>query len=165
MRATLAMFGLLMAWGSAAAEDAPKRELAEILKDIGCKITSTEKVKDNNLFWAEYKRGGRTIVFYSCLSPSKSRIWVNLPLVALDEESAARHPEKLVRLLRLNQEFGPNHFQMSKTDLYLSGSVENRGVENHHIRDLLERLIDNMEDSRRDWEFEWTKPTTSTTKK
>jgi hypothetical protein len=159
MNAVKAMIGVVVFCGAAAADAPPAPDLAKAMSDIGGKVTRTEKVKSGELVWAEYPSRNRKYSMYTGLSGDKERVWVHIQLVRLDEAAAARHPARLARLLALTRDIGPNHFNLaagSKT-LDLSGSIESRDFQNFRLRELIESMIGDLEQTRADWDIDWSK--------
>jgi hypothetical protein len=154
-----AVVGLILATAApAAAQTGGKRDILQVLTDIGCRVTESADGKNSKIHYAEYTRNGRTYFLRACLSPDNSRVWVSLPLKKIDPAAAAANGEALYKLLQLNQDTGPRHFKIQNDMLYLSGAVENRDISNYHVRQLIEALITDLENTRRTWDRDWTRP-------
>ena len=159
---TLAVGLILVAAAPAAAQSDGKRELLTVLEDIGCKVTSSADGKGGKIYYAEYMANGRTYNLEVWLSEDKSRVWVGIPLAKVSPAAAAANADALFKLLELNQDVGPRHFKIIGNTLYLSGAGENRDIANHQVRDLIEKLIADMERTRKHWDRNWAKPVAAT---
>ena len=158
-----AVIGLIM--GSAVpavAQQDSKRELLAVLQDIGCKVTSSADGKNSQIYYAEYTANRRTNHLRICLSEDNSQVWISIPLAKVEPTTAAVNADSLFKLLELNQDVGPSHFKISNNTLYLSGTVNNRDVANHHVREFIESLVSDMERTRKHWDRSWVKPNSAT---
>ncbi|MBA4192108.1 MAG: hypothetical protein C0467_29365 [Planctomycetaceae bacterium] len=158
---TLTMGGMSIT----AAEPGAKRELMDILESIGCKVTSSSKGTVGNVYYAEYTANRRTYHLRACLSEDKSRVWVSCPLAKVSRDDAATNAGALYTLLERTYGIGPRHFKISDGMLYLSGAVENRDVTPHHIRELIEALVADLEKTRGDWDRDWGKRASTASKR
>ncbi len=137
----------------AAPETAPEgvltdQSLKTMLINLG--YTPEEKAgSDSSLFYIKVNRGNLTYNPYICLSPSKTKIWVQTSLGTLGPEDGAR----ALKMLELNFKIGPSHFAYIPADkrVYMFLPMDNRGVTPKLLKDQIEKLLDDCEATKDVW--------------
>jgi hypothetical protein len=127
-----------------------------VLEDIGADVTSSADGKNGKVYVFGYVSSNRVYRLRACPSEGDTRVWVGLPLRAVDRAAAAADAEALFNLLGRNQEVGPRHFKISGGTLLLGGAAENRDVGSARVRQLVEQPIADAERTRKDWDRDWT---------
>jgi hypothetical protein len=129
---------------SAAMTDAQLKEMLELL---GYDVQE-DKSSSNPTYTIKVVRKNLTYTLTVSLSGSKTKLWASSALAELKTEHASQ-PDKLLKLLELNQKIGPSHFYYYDKFkmIYIAKPMDNRGVTakllREHIDELMEQIIAN----------------------
>jgi hypothetical protein len=133
-----------------------EESLKTMLTNLGYAPTESKGSNGNTLFYIKVTRGNTEYSPFVCLSPSKTKIWVQAYLGDMNADEGTR----ALKLLELNLKTGPSHFVYTPADkkVYLFSPRDNRGFTPKDLKEQIETMLDHCESTK---EF-WMKPATTT---
>lgn len=135
--------------------------LETMIKNLGY-TPRLEKFNGSNLYWVDVDRQGIRFSISFQISPNKEKIWAIVSVSDLPNIKTAS-ADRLAKLLELNDTIGPCYFRYSAANkrLYMTRTMDTRGVTAALFLDNLERLVDRLVETKSAWMVSnWAEPIT-----
>ena len=148
-----ALIGLsILAIGTAAGfrqgGEIDRKQLHDMLGELGYTVKDLDSTAGKEKYSFTIERGGLNIPVAAEISANGHYIWFTVFCKAGEPDN-----DKAVKLMHQNAEIQPSQFYLTKSNKLMMGlCVENHDVTNATLRERAEKIVDDVVNTKSDWE-------------
>lgn len=125
-----------------------RKQLRDMLVQLGYDVKDLDATAGSEKYSFALQRSGLNIPVAAEISANERYIWLTVFC-----KEGAPSGDKAVTLLKRNTDIQPSQFYLTKSNKIMIGlAIENRGVTNAVLRDRVEKIADDVSNTKDDWQ-------------